>query len=170
MEAPNVRTRTRTTHGGAGRYDAADIRHSTREENIGSAVKVMAITPCTQSEEHMLRGAYSRSASRRHRTLHQQHVLASSLAALFLPMSGRKVFASDLGGGGWDISSCISTDAWYHVSSYQRIQANDRGARTQSSRARHPGRRRYAEVFPRAFSQHKTTFCSSAAPATQGNR
>jgi glycosyltransferase involved in cell wall biosynthesis len=58
---------------------------------------------------------------------HQQHVLASSLAALYCRMSGRKVFASDLGGGGWDISSYISTDAWYHgllhISEYSRMIA-----------------------------------------------
>jgi glycosyltransferase involved in cell wall biosynthesis len=58
---------------------------------------------------------------------HQQHVLASSLAALYCRMAGRKVFASDLGGGGWDISSYVSTDAWYHghlhISEYSRMIA-----------------------------------------------
>jgi glycosyltransferase involved in cell wall biosynthesis len=55
---------------------------------------------------------------------HQQHVLASSLAALTCRVSGRKVFVSDLGGGGWDISSYVSTDRWYdahlHISQYSR--------------------------------------------------
>lgn len=36
---------------------------------------------------------------------HQQHVLASSMAALICRFSGRRVFVSDLGGGGWDISA-----------------------------------------------------------------
>ena len=58
---------------------------------------------------------------------HQQHVLTSSLAAVYCRMSGRKVFATDLGGGGWDISSYISTDAWYHghlhISEYSRMIA-----------------------------------------------
>jgi glycosyltransferase involved in cell wall biosynthesis len=55
---------------------------------------------------------------------HQQHVLASSLAALYCRFSGRRVFVSDLGGGGWDISSYLPTDRWYHghlhISEYSR--------------------------------------------------
>ncbi len=55
---------------------------------------------------------------------HQQHVLASSLAALIGKMSGRRVFVSDLGGGGWDVSGYVSTDGWYHghlhLSEYSR--------------------------------------------------
>src|SRR5579872_5472010 len=35
---------------------------------------------------------------------HQQHILASSLAAAVSRFSGRRVFVTDLGGGGWDIS------------------------------------------------------------------
>lgn len=55
---------------------------------------------------------------------HQQHILASSLASLACRLTGRKVFVSDLGGGGWDISAYISTDRWYHghlhISEYSR--------------------------------------------------
>ena len=55
---------------------------------------------------------------------HQQHVLASSFVAAVCRLSGRKVFVSDLGGGGWDISAYISTDRWYHghlhISEYSR--------------------------------------------------
>src|SRR5262245_15434189 len=55
---------------------------------------------------------------------HQQHILASSLAALFCRLSGRRVFVSDLGGGGWDLSGYVSTDRWYHghlhISAYSR--------------------------------------------------
>ncbi|HYP14480.1 MAG TPA: glycosyltransferase, partial [Bryobacteraceae bacterium] len=39
-------------------------------------------------------------------------------------VTGRKVFVSDLGGGGWDISGYLSTDGWYHghlhISEYSR--------------------------------------------------
>ena len=56
---------------------------------------------------------------------HQQHIAASSLAALICRLTGRKVFVSDLGGGGWDISGYISTDRWYHghlhISQYSRF-------------------------------------------------
>jgi glycosyltransferase involved in cell wall biosynthesis len=55
---------------------------------------------------------------------HQKHVLTSSLAAIFSRLSGRRVFVSDLGGGGWDISAYLSTDRWYHghlhISEYSR--------------------------------------------------
>lgn len=55
---------------------------------------------------------------------HQQHIVASSLAALVSRMSGRKVFVTDLGGGGLDISGYVSTDRWYHghlhISEYSR--------------------------------------------------
>jgi glycosyltransferase involved in cell wall biosynthesis len=55
---------------------------------------------------------------------HQQHVLASSLAALLGKLTRRRVYVSDLGGGGWDVSSYVSTDRWYrahlHISEYSR--------------------------------------------------
>src|SRR5271169_3892949 len=55
---------------------------------------------------------------------HQQHILASSMASLACRLTGRKVFVSDLGGGGWDVSAYISTDRWYHghlhISEYSR--------------------------------------------------
>ncbi len=55
---------------------------------------------------------------------HQQHILASSLAAVIASVTGRKVFVSDLGGGGWDISNYVSTDRWFdghlHISGYSR--------------------------------------------------
>jgi glycosyltransferase involved in cell wall biosynthesis len=55
---------------------------------------------------------------------HQQHIVSSSLAAVICRLTGRRVFVSDLGGGGWDISGYISTDDWYHghlhISEYSR--------------------------------------------------
>ena len=55
---------------------------------------------------------------------HQQHVLVSSIAAAWCRLSGRRVFASDLGGGGWDISAYVATDGWFHghlhLSEYSR--------------------------------------------------
>lgn len=55
---------------------------------------------------------------------HQQHIFASSMAALYCRLTGKKVFVSDLGGGGWDISGYTSTDRWYHghlhISEYSR--------------------------------------------------
>lgn len=55
---------------------------------------------------------------------HQQHVMASSAAAAWCRLTGRRVFVSDLGGGGWDISAYVSTDRWFHghlhISAYSR--------------------------------------------------
>lgn len=55
---------------------------------------------------------------------HQQHVLASSVAAAFARLTGRRVFVTDLGGGGFDVSTFLSTDGWYHghlhISEYSR--------------------------------------------------
>jgi glycosyltransferase involved in cell wall biosynthesis len=55
---------------------------------------------------------------------HQHHVMTSSLVALWSRAFGRRVFVSDLGGGGWDLSAYVSTDAWFHghlhLSEYSR--------------------------------------------------
>ena len=55
---------------------------------------------------------------------HQQHLLVSSLSALASRLTGRRVFVTDLGGGGWDFSSYTSTDRWFHghlhISQYSR--------------------------------------------------
>jgi alpha-maltose-1-phosphate synthase len=55
---------------------------------------------------------------------HQQHIVASSAAAAFCRLTGRRVFVSDLGGGGFDVSAFVSTDGWYdghlHISEYSR--------------------------------------------------
>lgn len=55
---------------------------------------------------------------------HQQHVLTSSAVAAWCRLTGRPVFVSDLGGGGWDVSAYVSTDGWFHghlhLSEYSR--------------------------------------------------
>jgi glycosyltransferase involved in cell wall biosynthesis len=55
---------------------------------------------------------------------HQHHVLVSSAVSAWCRLTGRRVFVSDLGGGGWDVSAYISTDAWFHghlhLSEYSR--------------------------------------------------
>ena len=67
---------------------------------------------------------------------HQQHVLASSLSALIARLRRRRVFATDLGGGGWDLSAYVSTDRWYHghlhISEYSRhVAGHDRNPRAR---------------------------------------
>lgn len=63
---------------------------------------------------------------------HQQHVVSSSLAAAVARLTGRRVFASDLGGGGWDVSAYVSTDRWYHghlhISRYSRRASGHEGS------------------------------------------
>ena len=55
---------------------------------------------------------------------HQQHTLMSSTAAAACRLSNRRVFVTDLGGGGWDVSAYVSTDRWFHghlhLSEYSR--------------------------------------------------
>ena len=55
---------------------------------------------------------------------HQHHILMSSTAAALCRVTGRRVFATDLGGGGWDVSAYVSTDRWFHahlhISEYSR--------------------------------------------------
>jgi len=55
---------------------------------------------------------------------HQHHILMSSAAAAICRISGRRAFATDLGGGGWDVSAYVSTDRWFdahlHISEYSR--------------------------------------------------
>jgi glycosyltransferase involved in cell wall biosynthesis len=55
---------------------------------------------------------------------HQQRVVASSVSAVVGRATGRRVFVTELGGGGWDISAFVSTDGWFsghlHLSAYSR--------------------------------------------------
>jgi glycosyltransferase involved in cell wall biosynthesis len=55
---------------------------------------------------------------------HQHHVLVSSVTAAWCRLRGKRVFVSDLGGGGWDVSGYVSTDRWFHghlhLSEYSR--------------------------------------------------
>lgn len=87
----------------------------------------------TLGRTHFVRGEPNNPISRRLVTAlrrativhcHQQHVVASSAAAAFCRLTGRRVFVTDLGGGGWDVSGYVRTDAWYHghlhISEYSR--------------------------------------------------
>lgn len=66
--------------------------------------------------------------------LHQQHVMTNSLSAILGRLMGRRVFVTELGGGGWDISGYVSTDRLYHghlhISNYsRRIYGHDNNKR-----------------------------------------
>jgi glycosyltransferase involved in cell wall biosynthesis len=55
---------------------------------------------------------------------HQRHIVTTSSAAALARVTGKRVYVSDLGGGGWDISRYISTENWFHghlhISQYSR--------------------------------------------------
>ncbi len=55
---------------------------------------------------------------------HQQHIVASSFTAIVRRVTGRRTFCTELGGGGFDVSTYMSTDTWYaahlHISEYSR--------------------------------------------------
>lgn len=59
---------------------------------------------------------------------HQTHILASELAALMGRLTRRRVFASDLGGGGWCLGGRLNTGSWFsghlHISEYSRSLAD----------------------------------------------
>ena len=58
----------------------------------------------------------------------------SSAAALWCRARRRRVFVSELGGGGWDVSAYVSTDGWFHghlhLSDYSRRIYRHEGAAT----------------------------------------
>lgn len=62
---------------------------------------------------------------------HQRHIVMSSMSAMLARLTGKCVFVSDLGGGGWDISRYISTERWYHghlhISHYSRKVSKQEG-------------------------------------------
>jgi glycosyltransferase involved in cell wall biosynthesis len=62
---------------------------------------------------------------------HQTHVVASSFAAAAARLTSRRVFTTELGGGGWDVSGYISTDRWFHghlhISEYSRRVSGHEG-------------------------------------------
>ena len=62
---------------------------------------------------------------------HQRYIVATTAAAAWARVTGRRVFVSDLGGGGWDFSRYVPTDAWFHghlhISAYSRRMAGHEG-------------------------------------------
>jgi glycosyltransferase involved in cell wall biosynthesis len=55
---------------------------------------------------------------------HQPNTLGANLVALFARALRKPVFASELGGGGWNLSAYLSTERWFdahlHISEYSR--------------------------------------------------
>jgi glycosyltransferase involved in cell wall biosynthesis len=67
---------------------------------------------------------------------HQQHIVASTAAALTARLLGRRVVCTDLGGGGFDLSAYVSTDWLYHahlhISEYSRRISGHEGRSSAS--------------------------------------
>jgi len=60
-----------------------------------------------------------------------QRVLVNSVAAALCRATGRRVFMTDLGGGGWNLSNFLPVDQWYHghlhISQYSKtVSHHDR--------------------------------------------
>ena len=55
---------------------------------------------------------------------HQNHTFGAEVAAMFSRLTRKKVYASDLGGGGWGLNGYIKTDRLFtrhlHISEYSR--------------------------------------------------
>ena len=58
---------------------------------------------------------------------HQNHTLGAEIAAIFSRLTQKKVYASDLGGGGWGLNGYMKTDGLFtghlHISEYSRKYA-----------------------------------------------
>jgi glycosyltransferase involved in cell wall biosynthesis len=98
-----------------------------RDERIGSLnIRVIGGARFVRGQRSNPVGPALIGEVRRARVVHchQQHVVMSSLAALVARLFGARVFCTDLGGGGWDVSAYVSTDRWYHghlhISEYSR--------------------------------------------------
>jgi glycosyltransferase involved in cell wall biosynthesis len=138
--------------GGAERYSFELARHMaervpTRLISFGDRDRTTSVGPLqvTVLRARYVRGQRSnpvsaalwrelRGASVVH--CHQQHILTSSLAAIMTRIRRRRVFTTDLGGGGWDVSGYVSTDSWYHghlhISEYSRhVAAQDANPRAR---------------------------------------
>jgi len=96
-----------------------------REETVGR-LRVRVLGPAWhvrgQSTNPLARGIANALLAGDVIHCHQQHIVVSSLAAVLGRLTGRRVFVTDLGGGGWDVSAYIRTDRWYtghlHISAY----------------------------------------------------
>ena len=102
-----------------GKQDSHSQQENLKIRIFGDAIHVRGLP----SNPFSLRAlAFLRNADVIH--CHQRHIVMSSTAAALARATGKKVFVSDLGGGGWDISRYISTENWFHghlhISSYSR--------------------------------------------------
>lgn len=66
---------------------------------------------------------------------HQLNVVATTAAAAYCRATGRRVYVTDLGGGGWGLTSYINTQGWFnahlHISQFsQTIAAHKPGIRS----------------------------------------
>jgi glycosyltransferase involved in cell wall biosynthesis len=79
---------------------------------------------CNQPSNPMAAGLARIVATAGTLHLHQKHVLATSLSGLLARLFRKKVFVTDYGGGGWDLSAYVSTDRLFaaelHLSAYSR--------------------------------------------------
>jgi glycosyltransferase involved in cell wall biosynthesis len=117
--ARHMADRCPTTLVSFGRHDREERVGSLRVRVLGNSMFVRR-----QRSNPVALGLFGELARADVVHCHQQHVVASSLAAVYGRIRGKPVFVTDLGGGGWDISGYLSTDAWYrghlHISEYSR--------------------------------------------------
>jgi len=120
--ARHMADRTPTTLVSFGDQDRDEHQGSLKIQIFGNPVHIRGL-PSNPFSFRAL--AFLRNADVIH--CHQRHIVMSSTAAAFARATGKKVFVSDLGGGGWDISRYISTENWYHghlhISSYSRANS-----------------------------------------------
>ncbi|MFI5214743.1 MAG: glycosyltransferase family 4 protein [Gemmatimonadales bacterium] len=108
--------------GGATLYAAGAQTRELREGQLRIAVRQPRFFVRGQPSNPFPRGLWPEIAEADVVHCFQQHIALTSVALLMARARGIPVFATDLGGGGWDISSYVDTSRWFtgllHLSAF----------------------------------------------------
>ena len=108
--------------GGATLYAAGARSAEYREGRLRIVVRTPRFFVRGQRQNPFPRGLWPEVAAADVVHCFQQHIALTSVALLMARGRGIPVFATDLGGGGWDISSYVDTSRWFtgllHLSAF----------------------------------------------------
>jgi glycosyltransferase involved in cell wall biosynthesis len=108
--------------GGATLYAAGARSAEYREGRLRIVVRTPRFFVRGQSSNPFPRGLWPEVAAADVVHCFQQHITLTSVALLMSRSRGIPVFATDFGGGGWDISSYVDTAGWFtgllHLSAF----------------------------------------------------
>jgi glycosyltransferase involved in cell wall biosynthesis len=108
--------------GGATLYAAGTRTKDLREGPLRIVVRQPRFLVRGQAQNPFPRGLWPEVAAADVVHCFQQHIALTSVALLMARGRGIPVFATDLGGGGWDVSSYVDTSRWFtgllHLSAF----------------------------------------------------